>query len=100
MSNTNNHDQNELLNNRQNQQDELSSVEGSTSSNSEGRPGFEERPYMRSIAINPLTQQQRTLHFEPPLRRVDPTSTLTAGEGGGSVGELLRGVSQPELTKT
>lgn len=101
MSNSSNHDQNELLNNRQNQQDELSSVEGSTTSsnNNEGVPGFEEQPCMRSIAINPLTQHQRTLHFEPPLRRVDPTSTLS-GEGGGSVGELLRGVSQPELTKT
>ena len=47
----------------------------------------------RSVAINPLTQHQRTLHFEPPLKRVDP-----CGGGGGLV--HLQGVSTPELTRS
>jgi len=76
---------------RQNQQQEQS--EGGTPSTGDSSHVAEQQPVMRSIAINPLTQHQRTLHFEPPLKRVDPS-----GGGGGLV--QLQGVSTPELTRT
>jgi hypothetical protein len=54
---------------------------------------------MRSIAINPLTQQRRTLHFEPPLRRVDPGGYGSA-PGGPAQLKGLRATSQSEFVKT
>lgn len=61
------------------------------SSSLEERPApiAEQQPIMRSVAINPVTQNQRNLHFEPPLRRVEP--------GGLAHLRPLRGVSQSEL---
>jgi len=56
-------------------------------------PIAEQQPTMRSIAINPLTQQRRTLHFEPPLRRVDPG---TYGTGPAQL-KGLRTQSQTEF---
>lgn len=49
-------------------------------------------PQHRSVAISPASHQQRTLHFEPALRRVDP--------GGLAHLRPLRGVSEPQLIKT
>lgn len=47
---------------------------------------------MRFAAISPAVHHQRTLHFEPALRRVDPG-------GSSSAAHLrpLRGISQPDL---
>lgn len=52
----------------------------------------EQQPIMRSVAIAPASHQQRTLHFEPNLRRVDP--------GGFAQLRPLRGISEPQLFKT
>mmetsp|Transcript_21754 Transcript_21754/g.39235 ORF Transcript_21754/g.39235 Transcript_21754/m.39235 type:complete len:465 (-) Transcript_21754:216-1610(-) len=46
----------------------------------------EQQPVMRSVAISPASHQQRTLHSEPVLRRVNP--------GGLAQLRPLRGVSQ------
>lgn len=56
-------------------------------------PRFEEQqPMMRFAAISPPAQQQRTIHYEPALRRVEP--------GGLAHLRPLRGVGQPELIKS
>jgi len=74
------------LKRQQNQQ----SLSSARSSSLGGRPAVaEQQPIMRSVAINPLAQNQRTLHFEPPLCRVEPV--------GLSHLRPLRGVSQPDL---
>lgn len=52
----------------------------------------EQQPTMRFATISSPAQQNRTIHFEPPLRRVDP--------GGLSGLRPLRGRGQPELVKT
>ncbi|KAL7539807.1 hypothetical protein ACHAXR_009631 [Thalassiosira sp. AJA248-18] len=52
----------------------------------------EQQPIMRSVAISPSTQHQRTLQFEPALQSVNP----------GAFGHLppLRGVSEPGLIES
>lgn len=61
----------------------------------------EQQPIMRSVAIVPASHQQRTLHFEPTLRHVDPGGfghfPLKWQSPGSSP---LRGISEPQLVKT
>jgi len=101
MSDSNNINKHEYLNRQEQQEQQAGRLSGGHSSYGErSSPIAEQQPVMRSIAINPLTQQHRTLHFEPPLRKVDPSDGghMVAGGGGGIGLARLRGVSQPELT--
>mmetsp|Transcript_15477 Transcript_15477/g.33524 ORF Transcript_15477/g.33524 Transcript_15477/m.33524 type:complete len:462 (-) Transcript_15477:183-1568(-) len=77
------------LKRQQRQQQQSPSAARSSSLGEQSAPIAEQQPIMRSVAINPLTQNKRTLHFEPALRRVEP--------GGLAHLQPLRGVSQSEL---
>lgn len=43
----------------------------------------EQQPVMRSVIISPAMRQQRTLHFEPALRRAEPAGGLRFPRGAG-----------------
>lgn len=89
-SNQNTYD---ALKRQQKQQHQSPSAARSSSSGERSAPIAEQQPVMRSVAINPLTQQRRTLLYDPPLRHVDPGGLPSALKS-------LRGISQPELVKS
>lgn len=81
---------------RKRQQQQSPSAARSSSLGERSAPVAEQQPPFRSVAINPLTQHKRTLHFEPPLRRVDPGGLKQLEPRG--YGRPQREASDPQLT--
>lgn len=59
----------------------------------------EQQPAMRSVAISPAASHHRTIHFDPPLKRVDPGTTTIASIKPTTLPTTIRKQLPQYLTK-